>query len=152
MLSVFFHYFTIISPMKRCIHSSLKKEIESPVHKDALYQEFGCYWPSGSKKEVENLRSLQKDRLMDGHMVSKQVIKEAPLSFQTKKVNKNPCPLLQIFKTTNIKSMVPRLNKCLPPEDQAQAMPLRMENCSHQHTTIPGTEGRTHPQTNQWTG
>ena len=68
---------------------------------------------------------------MDRHMVGKQVIKEAPLNFQTKKVNKNPCPLLQIFKTTNIKSMVPRLNKCLPPEDQAQAMPSRMENCSH---------------------
>ena len=42
------------------------------------------------KKEVENLRSLQIDRLMDRHMVGKQVIKEAPLSFQPKKVNKNP--------------------------------------------------------------
>lgn len=68
---------------------------------------------------------------MDRHMVSKQVIKEAPLSFQPKKVNKNPSPLLQIFKSTNIISMVPRLNMCLPQEDQAQAMPLRMENCSH---------------------
>lgn len=70
-------------------------------------------------------------KLMDRHMVGKQVIKEAPLSFQPKKVNKNPCPLLQIFKSTNIISMVPRLNMCLPQEDQAQAMPLRMENCSH---------------------
>ena len=35
---------------------------------------------------------------MDRHMVGKQVIKEAPLSFQTKKVNKNPCPFCKFLK------------------------------------------------------
>ena len=50
-------------------------------------------------------------------MVGKQVIKEAPLSFQPKKANKKTSPLLQILKTTNIKTIVPRLNACLPSED-----------------------------------
>ena len=60
ILSMYFHHFIIISPLKRpgpFIWTNL-----NPLHLRMLCAKFGWNWPSGSGEDDENVKSLQTDR------------------------------------------------------------------------------------------
>ena len=67
-------------------------KLESPSSKDVVCQ-FGWNWPSGSREEDENVKSLQTDRRTDRQTDDvRQVIRKAHLSFQlrwAKNTNQN---------------------------------------------------------------
>ena len=76
ILSMYLHYFVIISPWKRAgpfIWRNL-----NPLHPRMLCAKFGWNWLSGSGEEDENVKSLQTDRRRDD---GRQVIRKAHLSF-----------------------------------------------------------------------
>ena len=63
ILSMYFHFFVIISPWKRTgpfIWTNL-----NPLHPRMLCAKFGWNWPSGSRVEDENVKSLQTDGRTD---------------------------------------------------------------------------------------
>ena len=60
ILSIYFHYFVIISPWKRArpfIWTNL-----NPLYPRKLCAKFGWNWPSGSGEEDENVKSLRHRR------------------------------------------------------------------------------------------
>ena len=79
--SMYFHYFVIISPLKRAgpfIWTKL-----NPLHLRMLCTKFGWNWPSGSGEEDENVKSLQTNGQTDRRTDDgRQVIRKAHLSFQ----------------------------------------------------------------------
>ena len=88
ILSMYFHYFIIISPWKRAwpfIWTNL-----NPLHPGILCAKFGWNWPSGSGEEDKNVKSLQTDRQTDRQTDDgRQVIRKAHLSFQLRWAKKN---------------------------------------------------------------
>ena len=73
ILAMYFHYFPIISPLKRV--GPFNPTNLNPLHPGILCAKFGSNWPSGSGEKDENLKSLQTD---DG----RRVIRKAHLRFQ----------------------------------------------------------------------
>ena len=61
IMSMYFHYFVIISPWKRGGGASLEKNLNS-LHHRMLYAKFAWNWPSSSGKENENVKSLRQQR------------------------------------------------------------------------------------------
>ena len=80
ILSMYFHYFVIISPWKRaepCIWRNL-----NPLYQRMLCVKFGWNRPSGSGEEMK-MWKWRTDRQTDGQTDDRrQVIRKAHLSFQ----------------------------------------------------------------------
>ena len=102
-LSMYFSFFTIITPWKRAgpfIWTKL-----NPLYPKMLWAKFGWNWPSGSW-EVENRKSLQTDGQTDRQTDDgRKAIRNAHLSFQLRWATKHLTDK-QSIKQNNIDTVI----------------------------------------------